>query len=382
MANFGICRAQKVKGALGGIRSHMNREHESKTNPDIDTERTAENYYIEKDAKNLQKRVNERIRELKLKKAPRKDAVKLLDVVVTASPEAMKSMSPEQQKKYFEQSLEFLKSVYGNQNFMYCVVHMDEETPHAHVGFVPVTKDGRLCAKEITSRSGLIKLQDDFFEEVSSKFGLERGEKNNTKRKHVETARMKAETAEQKAVDAEEKAKNAEEEALAAKKNFLAAEAQEQKAMAYVNEVIKHMKLAEHDTERFEEIHDRAIFKEKNFFQKNERVEMSIEDYSSLQTMIKRASKSSATFFDLKKNAEKLERSLAEEKEKNAKLEKENAKLLNANKEFLEIPKKFLESARDAWKAEKAKAKQSGSINQRPRSGSAPVNAPRRGGGR
>ncbi len=371
MANFGICRAQKVKGALGGIRSHMNREHESKTNPDIDTERTKENYYIEMDAKNLQKRVNARIRELKLKKAPRKDAVRLLDVVVTASPEAMKSMSPEQQKKYFEQSLEFLKSVYGNQNFMYCVVHMDEETPHAHVGFVPITKDGRLCAKEITSRAGLIKLQDDFFENVSSKFGLERGEKNNTKRKHVETARMKAETAEKKALAAEEKAS--------------AANAQEQKASAYVNEVIKHMKLAEHDNERFEEIHDRAIFKEKNFFQKNERVEMSIEDYRSLQTMIKRVSKSSATFFDLKKNAEKLERSLAEEKEKNAKLEKENAKLLNANKEFLEIPKKFLESARDAWKAEKAKtatANKSGSINQsRPRSGkTAPVNAPRRGG--
>ena len=40
---------------------------------------------------------------------------------------------------------------------------MDEKTPHLHLTFVPLTKDNRLCAKEIIgNRANLTKWQDDF----------------------------------------------------------------------------------------------------------------------------------------------------------------------------------------------------------------------------
>ena len=33
---------------------------------------------------------------------------------------------------------------------LHVLMHMDEKTPHMHLAFVPITQDGRLCAKEIT----------------------------------------------------------------------------------------------------------------------------------------------------------------------------------------------------------------------------------------
>jgi len=38
---------------------------------------------------------------------------------------------------------------------------MDESGPHMHVLVVPVTLDGRFCAKEIMARAELTRRQDD-----------------------------------------------------------------------------------------------------------------------------------------------------------------------------------------------------------------------------
>ena len=65
---------------------------------------------------------------------------------------------------------------------MSAVEHMDEKTPHLHLTFVPLTKDNRLCAKEILgNRANLTKWQD-----------LERGESaSKTGRKHIPTRLFK-----------------------------------------------------------------------------------------------------------------------------------------------------------------------------------------------
>lgn len=66
------------------------------------------------------------------------------------------------------------------------VVHLDEKTPHMHVVSVPITEDGRLSAKTLTSGSmGFRQVQDRFYKEVSKKYGLKRGEpKSETDRAH------------------------------------------------------------------------------------------------------------------------------------------------------------------------------------------------------
>ena len=59
-----------------------------------------------------------------------------------------------------------------------------------HLTFVPLTKDNRLCAKEIIgNRANLTKWQDDFHAYMVEKYpDLERGESaSKTGRKHIPT---------------------------------------------------------------------------------------------------------------------------------------------------------------------------------------------------
>lgn len=89
---YQVIRMTKLQGKdLGGIESHMMREHPSKTNIDIDYERSKENVIL-MDASNLKEKVQARIDELHLKRC-RKDAVKCVDFLITGSPDSMHAMS-------------------------------------------------------------------------------------------------------------------------------------------------------------------------------------------------------------------------------------------------------------------------------------------------
>ena len=65
---------------------------------------------------------------------------------------------------------------------------MDEKTPHLHMTFVPITEDGRLCAKEIIgNKKTLTEWQDEFWAFMVKKYPeLERGESaSETGRDHI-----------------------------------------------------------------------------------------------------------------------------------------------------------------------------------------------------
>lgn len=95
-----------------------------------------------------------------------------------------------------EEMMDFMKRAYTfvaervrEDNIVSAVIHLDEKTPHMHLCFVPLTKDHRLCAKEILgNRTHLSKYwQDGFFEYMHEQYPqLERGEPAaETKRKHI-----------------------------------------------------------------------------------------------------------------------------------------------------------------------------------------------------
>jgi chromosome segregation ATPase len=67
---------------------------------------------------------------------------------------------------------------------------MDEATPHMHLGIVPVTKDGRLSAKDIFTPIELKQLQTDFAKDVGKRFKLERG-KEGSEAKHLDEISFK-----------------------------------------------------------------------------------------------------------------------------------------------------------------------------------------------
>lgn len=186
MARYAIIRMEKFQMSdVQGIQKHNQRQGKSKSNLDIDYERSHLNYDLLND-QNLQyeREIKAEIGE-RVKRKPRANSVVLSEFLVTASPEYMKSLSVEEQKRYFEQSLDFIKERYGEQNTLYAVVHQDEANPHMHVGVIPITEDGRLSAKDIYKRTELQALQKEFPAELQRQgFAVERGEEGS-KEKHL-----------------------------------------------------------------------------------------------------------------------------------------------------------------------------------------------------
>ena len=75
----------------------------------------------------------------------------------------------------FEDAYAFVCAEMGAENVIHFTVHMDETTPHAHWGAVPI-KDGRLSWKAFfDGRGGLSAFQDRCFEKVGKPWGLDRG---------------------------------------------------------------------------------------------------------------------------------------------------------------------------------------------------------------
>lgn len=111
----------------------------------------------------------------------RKDAVEAMEVLLSASPKFFGSFgkTPEQIatnpkfRKWARDSVDWVKATFGVANVVDYAVHMDQETPHIHVVFVPLI-GGRLCAKDICGRNNLRNYQSSYAE-VMKPHGLERG---------------------------------------------------------------------------------------------------------------------------------------------------------------------------------------------------------------
>lgn len=97
-----------------------------------------------------------------------------LDTIYTASPEFFQERTNAENDKFFQDCLKFHNEHFGH--IISAVVHYDETTPHLHVISVPLTKDGRLSARDVIgNKAKMSKTQDNFFEQVGRSYGLERG---------------------------------------------------------------------------------------------------------------------------------------------------------------------------------------------------------------
>lgn len=190
------------KDAVRGIQSHNRRERESRSNPDIDYARSTGNYELHEEAvSNYAQAIQNRIDDLLLVKAVRKDAVHLCGLIVSSDKAFFDKLTPEESRRFFEESKAFLTEFVGKENVVSAMVHMDEKTPHMHFLHVPVTPDGRLNANSIYTRASLKKLQSDLPRYLQSKgFHIQRGveQKPGSAKKHLDTREFKQQ---QKAVN-------------------------------------------------------------------------------------------------------------------------------------------------------------------------------------
>ena len=187
-AQYGILRFKKYKGpAISPIEAHNERTKEQyASNPDIDTSRSRYNLHLVQPQGRYREEADHMIAAAHCR--VRKDSVRVVEALVTASPEFFKDKTNREIRAYFAYALKFLEGRQCPDTFLSAVVHMDEKTPHLHLCFVPLTADGRLSAKEIIgNRKNLVKWQDEFWQHMVEQYPeLERGESaSQTGREHI-----------------------------------------------------------------------------------------------------------------------------------------------------------------------------------------------------
>ncbi len=183
----------KVKASgVGGIQSHINREHKSKTNPDIDESRSGDNWHIWH-CSVLPQVIRSNIKHYApLTKTVRKDAVVLCSFVIGSDKATMDAMGDDRKRQFFRDTESFFSHRYGGENIVYASIHEDEPgATHMHLGLTPI-KDGKLCARDLFDRAELKALQTAFWQQVGRHYGLDRGEEDS-ERKHRSEAQYKAE---------------------------------------------------------------------------------------------------------------------------------------------------------------------------------------------
>ena len=185
---YAILRFAKYKGPeIGRIESHNERTKEKyASNPDVDTSLSHLNFHLVTPERSYRAEAERQIAAAKCR--TRSDSVRVVEALVTASPEFFKGKKKTEIKAFFEHALEFMKQNQDSATYISAVVHMDEKTPHMHLSFVPLTADHRLSAKEILgNKKKLSQWQDRFWEHMVGKYpNLERGESaSKTGRDHI-----------------------------------------------------------------------------------------------------------------------------------------------------------------------------------------------------
>jgi len=191
--SFNILRIQKIKGSfITGIQIHNQREKELQ-NKEIDKSRTTNNYDIHNaQSVNYNDKFKKILADNNIKKV-RSTAVKSVDILTTSDTDFFKNLSKNKQELYFQVTYDFISKQYSEKNIIASVVHLDEKTPHMHTTIVPITKDGRLSARDLFNPNTLRILQTEYHSALQrAGFDMERGIKSN--RKHIDIHEFKKET--------------------------------------------------------------------------------------------------------------------------------------------------------------------------------------------
>lgn len=189
--SYAIIRNEKYKREnLKGIYRHNERRNKNYSNKNINQELSYLNYSL-KDCKHSYEKEFELIREKYNLKGQIKTVSNIVcEYIITSDKEFFNSIGAEETKRYFETAYKFVcdyKNL-GEQYILSAKVHMDEETPHMHLVFIPVvhTQDKKgnnidkiACSEFWKEKDSYRQLQDSFYKYVkANNFNLERGKED------------------------------------------------------------------------------------------------------------------------------------------------------------------------------------------------------------
>lgn len=183
---YAVYHMEKGNSSSGGIGNHIDRtEGKEHSYLQADPARKNLNIHFQIHEKRneipLHEAIEKRITEgYKGEKAIRKDAVKYCTHILTGSHEKMKDIFADKEKanSWIKENYAFLKNEFGKENIVRFTLHLDEKTPHLHAVTIPLTKDGRLSAKEIIGNKQSMKNFQTRYAAAMGKFGLDRGIEN------------------------------------------------------------------------------------------------------------------------------------------------------------------------------------------------------------
>lgn len=187
--SYAIIRNEKLTRAQAmGAYKHNERKTKNHSNKNIDSSKTELNYYLKKNELSYIKEFDKIKEKYDLKGQIRSNSNIMCEMVFTSDQKFFDKIGYEESKRYFEESYKFIceyKNL-GEQNIISAVVHMDEDTPHMHLLFIPVihttdkqgNKIDKVCCRDFwKGKNSYRDLQNSYFKHISEKgFKLERGE--------------------------------------------------------------------------------------------------------------------------------------------------------------------------------------------------------------
>ena len=203
--SYAIIRNTKYKREnLKGIFRHNERRNKNHSNEDIDKEQSYLNYSLKSPQYSYEKEFD-RIKEKYNLKGQIKTVSNIAcEYIITSDHDYFERIGEEETKRYFETAYKFVAEYkeLGEQYIMSAKVHMDEQTPHMHLVFLPVvhTQDKKgnsidklACSEFWKAKDSYRQLQDAFYKYmVENGFDLQRGlPKEETNREHYSVEEYK-----------------------------------------------------------------------------------------------------------------------------------------------------------------------------------------------
>lgn len=201
--SYAIIRNSKyTRSNLMGIYRHNERKNTSYTNKNIKHDKTKDNYSFKSCDMNYLRKFDEIRKTQNLKGYLKKNSNVLCEYVITSDKEFFNTIGEKETKRYFETAYKFVANYknLGEQYIISANVHMDEETPHMHITFIPVihelnkesgkVEDKISCSEFWKGKDSYRLLQDNFYKYmIRAGFYLDRGRERENE--HIPIEKLK-----------------------------------------------------------------------------------------------------------------------------------------------------------------------------------------------
>ncbi|WP_368116095.1 MobV family relaxase [Bacteroides fragilis] len=206
---YAVLHLEKAKGTDSRMSAHIERTVHPKNADRTRTHLNRELVQFPEGVRNRTQAIAHRVETAGIRRKIGTNQVRAIRVLLTGSNRDMKQIEADGRlDDWCNDSLQWLRETYGEQNLVSAVLHMDEKTPHIHATVIPIVtgerrkagqeeqngkkkyrkknpQDVRLCADDVMARHRLKHYQDTYAQAMN-KYGLQRGVDGSLAR-HIST---------------------------------------------------------------------------------------------------------------------------------------------------------------------------------------------------